>query len=159
MDASHPRPDRLAQKKKTAEEIVKVVIKYISTKSAWKRGGVTSSRPPFFSADPNYFLQSRESAFPCVQTLLSLLFLYHWLNMELDLQSLFGLLCTAVLIGWGPATSPNSPAFGLIYEGAIGQPRWKTSLCNPLVFIFTTKLKPYSTSSNCLEIVNSQIYV
>ncbi len=24
--------------------------------------------------------------------------------MELDLQSLFGLLCTAVLIGWDPAT-------------------------------------------------------
>jgi hypothetical protein len=23
----------------------------------------------------------------------------HWLNMELDLKSLFGLLCTAVLIG------------------------------------------------------------
>ncbi len=28
------------------------------------------------------------------------------LNMELDLQSLFGLLCTAVLIGWDPATLP-----------------------------------------------------
>ncbi len=26
--------------------------------------------------------------------------------MELDLQNLFGLLCTAVLIGWGPATPP-----------------------------------------------------
>ncbi len=26
--------------------------------------------------------------------------------MELDLQSLFGLMCTAVLIGWDPATSP-----------------------------------------------------
>jgi hypothetical protein len=26
--------------------------------------------------------------------------------MELDLQSLFGLLCTAVLIGCDPATSP-----------------------------------------------------
>jgi len=26
--------------------------------------------------------------------------------MELDLQSLFGLLCTAVLIGWDPATLP-----------------------------------------------------
>jgi hypothetical protein len=38
--------------------------------------------------------------------------------MELDLQSLFGLLCTGVLIGWNPATAP---AFGLIYEGAIGQ--------------------------------------
>ncbi len=44
--------------------------------------------------------------------------------MELDLQSLFGLhvYTTAVLIGWDPATPP-SPAFGLICEGAIGQPR------------------------------------
>ena len=29
--------------------------------------------------------------------------------MELDLQSLFGLLCTAVLIGWDPATPPLHP--------------------------------------------------
>jgi hypothetical protein len=42
--------------------------------------------------------------------------------MELDLQNLFGLLvCTAVLIGGDLASSPS--AFGLIYEGAIGQPR------------------------------------
>ncbi len=39
--------------------------------------------------------------------------------MELDLQSLFGLLSTAVLIGWDP---PPPPAFGLIYESATGQP-------------------------------------
>jgi hypothetical protein len=45
------------------------------------------------------------------------------LNTELELQSLFGLLCTAVLIGWDPATPPLPLAFGLIYEGAIGQPR------------------------------------
>ncbi len=35
----------------------------------------------------------------------------HRLNVELDFQSLFGLhvqcLCTAVLIGWGPATTPR----------------------------------------------------
>ncbi len=39
-----------------------------------------------------------------------LLFLYehHRLNIELDLQSLFGLLCTAVLISWDPAT-PSLP--------------------------------------------------
>ncbi len=47
----------------------------------------------------------------------------HGLNMELDLQSLFGLLCTAVLIGRDPRISPPPPAFGLIYEGAIVQPR------------------------------------
>jgi hypothetical protein len=49
--------------------------------------------------------------------------LYHRLNMELDRQSLFGLLCTAVFIVRDPATPPSSPLFGLIYEGAIGQPR------------------------------------
>ncbi len=41
--------------------------------------------------------------------------------MELDLQSLFGLLLTAVLIG--DPQLPPSPAFVLIYEGAIGQPK------------------------------------
>ncbi len=41
--------------------------------------------------------------------------------MELDLQSLFGLLWTAVLIGWD-RNSPLPPAFRLFYEGAIGQP-------------------------------------
>jgi hypothetical protein len=45
--------------------------------------------------------------------------------MDITLQSLFGLLCTAVLIG----RLPPSPAFGLIYEGAIGQPRKTTSPC------------------------------
>jgi hypothetical protein len=55
--------------------------------------------------------------------------------MELDLQSLFGLLCTPVLIGWDPVT-PYPPAFGLIYEGAIGQPRWTTSLCNLVITNF-----------------------
>ncbi len=46
----------------------------------------------------------------------------HRLNM-VNIQSLFELLCTAVLIGWDPATPPPPPSFGLIYEGAIGQPR------------------------------------
>jgi hypothetical protein len=27
---------------------------------------------------------------------------------------------------------PLPPAFGLVYEGAIGQPSWTTSLCDPL---------------------------
>ncbi len=48
----------------------------------------------------------------------------HRLNMKLNIQSLFGLLCTAARIGWDPATPPlPPPAFGLIYEDAIGQPR------------------------------------
>ncbi len=33
--------------------------------------------------------------------------LRHRLNMGFDLQSLFGLLCTAVLIGWDHATPPS----------------------------------------------------
>jgi len=37
----------------------------------------------------------------------------HRLNMEWDIQSLFGLQCTAVLIGWVPATLPPlSPHLG-----------------------------------------------
>jgi hypothetical protein len=34
---------------------------------------------------------------------------------------------------------PPPPAFGLIYEGAIGQPRYTTSLCNPLVIMIVNK--------------------
>ncbi len=32
-------------------------------------------------------------------------------EVTVDLQSLFGLLCTAVLIGWDPATPPPPPVF------------------------------------------------
>ncbi len=51
-------------------------------------------------------------------TLVALVMQVHRLNMELDLHSLFGLRVQHVLIG-------GDPAFGLIYEGAIGhcQPR------------------------------------
>ncbi len=53
-----------------------------------------------------------------------------------------GSMCTAVLIGGDPATPPPSPpAFGLIYEGAIGQPRWTTSLCDLLHWTLTSKWK------------------
>jgi hypothetical protein len=38
--------------------------------------------------------------------------------MELDTQSLFGLLCTAVYSLAETAQLPPPPAFGLIYEGA-----------------------------------------
>ncbi len=48
--------------------------------------------------------------------------------MALDLQSLFGLLCTAVLIGTTQHPPPPHPAFGLTNEGAIGQQR---SICEP----------------------------
>jgi hypothetical protein len=56
--------------------------------------------------------------------------------MESDLQSLLGLnvqSCTHLLI-------PPPPAFGHIYEGAIGQPRYTTSLCDPQVQIKIKKL-------------------
>jgi hypothetical protein len=44
-------------------------------------------------------------------------------------------MCTALLIGCNNlAIPPFPPAFGLIYEGALGHPRLTTSLCNPLIF-------------------------
>jgi hypothetical protein len=48
----------------------------------------------------------------------------HRLNMELD-QSLFGLHVHSC-IHWLRPQLPSSPAFGFIYEGAIGQPRYTT---------------------------------
>ncbi len=42
----------------------------------------------------------------------------HRLSIELDLQILFGLLCTAVLIGWEPATPPLPPHLGS-YKSAL----------------------------------------
>jgi hypothetical protein len=61
----------------------------------------------------------------------------HRLTMELDHHSLFGLLCTALLIGWDLTSPPLPLAFGLIYEGAIGQPRY----CRRHLF-FTTGCHP-----------------
>jgi hypothetical protein len=52
--------------------------------------------------------------------------LTHWLNMELDLQSLFGLHGDVHSCLYPLAETPQlppPPAFRLIYEGAIGQPR------------------------------------
>ena len=45
--------------------------------------------------------------------------------MEFDLQSLFGLDVQLYSLAETPATATPiyPPAFGLIYEGAIGQPR------------------------------------
>jgi hypothetical protein len=53
--------------------------------------------------------------------------------MELDLQSLFGLHVYRQLFSLAETPYPPPPAFELIYEGAIGQPRWTTSLCDPLL--------------------------
>ncbi len=43
--------------------------------------------------------------------------------MELDLQSLFGLYVHSCAHWLSPHNHPPPPAFGLIYEGAIGLPR------------------------------------
>ena len=47
------------------------------------------------------------------------------LNMELDFQSLFGSMyeCTHWLRSRAETPKLHPPAFGLTYEGAIGQPR------------------------------------
>jgi hypothetical protein len=47
----------------------------------------------------------------------------HRLNMELNLQSLFGLRVQLYLLAETPYFLPPSPAFWLIYESAIGHPR------------------------------------
>jgi hypothetical protein len=44
-------------------------------------------------------------------------------KMELDLQSLFGLHVHSCTHWLRPRNPLHHPAFGLIYEGAIGQPR------------------------------------
>ncbi len=51
--------------------------------------------------------------------------LEHRLNMELNLQSLYGHhVHVHVHVHWlRPRKPPPPPAFGLIYKGAIGQPR------------------------------------
>jgi hypothetical protein len=53
--------------------------------------------------------------------------------MELDLQSLFGLHVQSCTHWLRPGTLPHPPALGLVYEGAIGQPKLTTSPCDPRV--------------------------
>ncbi len=63
--------------------------------------------------------------------------------MELDLQSLFGLLCTAALIGWDPARPQLPPPPPRIWAHIRGR-YWSakmqqtTSLCDHLVKTFLT---------------------
>jgi hypothetical protein len=50
----------------------------------------------------------------------------HRLNLEVDLQSLFGFhvtWCAQLFIGWDPATPPLPPHLDSYYEGAIGPQR------------------------------------
>ncbi len=56
----------------------------------------------------------------------------HRLNMKLDLQSLYGLLCTAVLISWNPATPPLPPHLGSYTRALLVGQEKTTSLYNPL---------------------------
>ncbi len=64
--------------------------------------------------------------------------------MELDLHCLFGLRCTLYSLAETSHLPPSLPAFGLIYEGAIGQRRWTTPLCNPPAWIL--EAWPWETS-------------
>jgi hypothetical protein len=66
----------------------------------------------------------------------------HGLNMQLDLRSLFGLLCTTVLIGWDTATPP-SPRIWAHIRGCYWPAKIDdtTALCNPRTWTHTeTKL-------------------
>jgi hypothetical protein len=47
----------------------------------------------------------------------------HRLNIELDLQRLFGIHVYSCTHWLRPRNSPPPPSFGLIYESAIGQLR------------------------------------
>jgi hypothetical protein len=65
--------------------------------------------------------------------------------MELDLQSLFGIgiHVHSCWYRYSLAETTHTPpsAFRLIYEGAIGQPRKTTSLCNPLVYLAEFRIR------------------
>jgi hypothetical protein len=77
--------------------------------------------------------------------------------MALDLKSLFGLhVQCAQLYSLAETTQrnprpPPPPPFGLIYEGAIGQPRQTTSLCDPLREAVSRRLEIYYTVYSTLS--------
>ncbi len=77
---------------------------------------------------------SRSSIYLSILEFFKSNYLSHMFNMELDFQSLFGLQVTWYAQLYSLAEIPQLPppsAFGLVYEGAIGQPRWTTSPCDP----------------------------
>ncbi len=62
----------------------------------------------------------------------------HRLNMEVDLQSLFGFHATWCAQLYSLAETrqlPPPPHLDSYYEGAIGQQRYTTFLCNPLLLM------------------------
>jgi hypothetical protein len=74
--------------------------------------------------------------------------------MELDLQSLFGLHVHGCTHWRRPRNPPSPHAFRLIFEGAIGQPRWTTSLCDHLILANKTDTFK-STTYNVLTVCNA----
>ncbi len=73
-------------------------------KGGWGRG---KGRSQIIGCRESLFINN--SILSALHILYSIIHFYHRLNMELDLQSLFGFLCAAVLIGWDPATPPLPP--------------------------------------------------
>ncbi len=61
--------------------------------------------------------------------------------MEFDLQSLFGLHVHRCSHWLRPRNPPLPSTFVLMYEGAIGQPRQTTSVCDPLGTVPCTLLQ------------------
>jgi hypothetical protein len=117
------------------------LIPWIQTRLCSKKSHYCTTyifiRNPFsFSWDVNFFMCCGLACEEMVE---------HRLNMELDLQSLFGLhehSCTQ----WQRPRNPPSPsarALGLIYEGAIGQPRLTTSPGDPSPVWATAQLPSY----------------
>ncbi len=68
----------------------------------------------------------------------------HRVNVKLDLVYLGSMCIVHSCTHW--LRSRTTPAFGLIYEGAIGQPRYATSLCDPLA---VTHYRPVVHMGNC----------
>ncbi len=64
--------------------------------------------PVWATPHPNMSYAAKIDATFCCSNCLSINFM-HRLNKEVDLQSLFGLLCTAVLIVWDPPETPPLP--------------------------------------------------
>jgi hypothetical protein len=91
--------------------------------------------------------------------------LTHRLNMELDLQSLFGVLVYSCSHWLRPRNSPSSPEFWLITRALLVSQDRRKSLCNPLASHFTEPLQvctDCTVVSTCLHRVHcneNPIYV
>jgi hypothetical protein len=129
--------------------------------------GLTKKERNVYACSADSFFQSRRNdrkrvgwcssvrgAAATIQTLVrSVEYFSHSLNMESDPQSLFGLLCThctAVLIGWDPATPPLPRIWAHI------RGRYWSAMCLNLWTQFSRKqaqyarFQSYKTSVFCL---------